>query len=615
MTVAKATGVASFPWLVSRYARPYALPIAGMLAFTLGGNVLTVVQPAILAAMLASLSGVADEAIPAGTSSLDLNYLGTRVSQWISERSEYDTLTFLALLFVGVSICAALLSYIAESLAVWLSSRLGRSIQMEVSGHLLEQDIAFFSRRKVGELIARVTADAVTTAQVLGPLIRRFVHYSVQMAAYAVYLLSTSAWLTVGAISLLVWHFGFTAVMKRPVRRLVREATDASARFLGALQESFTNIRVAKSFGAESFELTKLRAAADANMRSQWTRDRVGRLEQPVRSIFDALAVLAIFIIAMAEMRAGRLGFQGLILFIFVARTMIVPINQFATVGLLAVSAGASSERIRELLAERPGLVDGAISKGTFEQSLRIEHCSFSYGEGQAIHELTLDIQKGEFVALVGSSGAGKSTLADLILRLHDPQSGRILIDGVDVRTLKQRDYRRMFGVVSQESLLFHDSVRNNIRFGRDELTDETIEQAARVANAHHFIAALPKGYDTVVGDRGLRLSGGERQRIAIARAVVHNPQILILDEATSALDSESERFVQLAINQVVERTTAIVIAHRLSTITHADRIVVMSHGRIEAVGRHDQLVSTNAIYGRFCELQFERPAKAVIIQ
>jgi ABC-type multidrug transport system fused ATPase/permease subunit len=227
------------------------------------------------------------------------------------------------------------------------------------------------------------------------------------------------------------------------------------------------------------------------------------------------------------------------------------------------------------------------------------------------VQQLTLEIGKGEFVALVGPSGAGKSTLADLLLRLHDPDSGSVRIDGVDLRGLRQREYRHLFGVVSQENLLFHDSVRNNIRYGRDDITDAAVEQAARQANAHDFIVTLPQGYDTVVGDRGVRLSGGERQRIAIARALVHNPQILVLDEATSALDSESERLVQQAIDRVVKQTTAIVIAHRLSTVTHADRIVVLSGGRIEATGRHHELLDRSATYRRFCQLQFDRPPDA----
>jgi len=296
-----------------------------------------------------------------------------------------------------------------------------------------------------------------------------------------------------------------------------------------------------------------------------------------------------------------------LILFTYVARSLIAPINQLATSALWMQSVSASSGRIHALLAERPRIVDGAAIKTTFDSSLCLERCSFSYDGRLAIDDLSLEIHKGEFIALVGPSGAGKSTLADLLLRLSDPDSGRILIDGVDLRTLSQRHYRGMFGVVSQDNLLFHDSVRNNIRYGRDDITEARVIEAARLANAHDFIMTLPDGYDTIVGDRGVKLSGGERQRVAIARAIVHEPQILILDEATSALDSASERLVQQAINEVVGRTTAVVIAHRLSTVTHADRIVVLNQGRIEAVGRHQQLLETSATYRSYCELQFER--------
>src|SRR2546422_3982663 len=209
------------------------------------------------------------------------------------------------------------------------------------------------------------------------------------------------------------------------------------------------------------------------------------------------------------------------------------------------------------------------------------------------------------FRSLVGPSGAGKSTLADLVLRLYDPLKGSISIDGRDLRTLQQTSYRRLFGVVSQEALLFNATIRENIAYGRDEISEAAVVRAAQIGNAHDFIMALPNGYDTVVGDRGIRLSGGQRQRVAIARAIVANPQILILDEATSSLDSEAERLVQQAIDPVIEGTTSIVIAHRLSTVLHADKIVVVNRGAVEAMGRHTELLASNETYARLYRLQF----------
>lgn len=579
--------------------------IAVMVVVTLGANLLTTLQPLILAALLTNLAGTTQQQVPPDASWLDLNYLGTRVSNGLAGSLTVDVLLALGVLFVAVATLAAAFNYAAESAAAWLRSQIARSIQVDLVTHLLRQDMAFFARQKSGRLISRVTFDATNTAQALGPLIRSLAQNLLQIGVYSAYLFSTSVWLTVGSLALVAAQFGLTRALKRPIGRLVRQDTDVSAGFLAALQEGFMSIRVAKSFSAEAFELDKLRGAADTLARSVWKRGRVEKVEAPARSVLDALAVLGIFLVGVSQMRSGRLTFEGLILFTFVGRSLISPINQLATSALWIETISAASGRIAELMAEKPRVVDGATVKTSFERSLVIHRCSFSYGDRPAINDVTLEIRKGDFIALVGPSGAGKSTLADLILRLHDPDSGEILIDGINLRAVRQLEYRRIFGVVSQESLLFHDSVRNNIRYGRDDVTDEMIEQAARAANAHDFIMRLPRRYDTIVGDRGLRLSGGERQRVAIARAIVHNPQILILDEATSALDSESERLVQEAINQVVEQTTAIVIAHRLSTITHADRIIVLEQGRIEATGSHGQLLVASGTYRRFCELQF----------
>jgi subfamily B ATP-binding cassette protein MsbA len=265
----------------------------------------------------------------------------------------------------------------------------------------------------------------------------------------------------------------------------------------------------------------------------------------------------------------------------------------------------AASSRVIQLLDLAPEVKDGSGTIAAFTDRIAIRDVGFSYGGEPVLEHVSLEIAKGEVVALVGPSGVGKSTLADLILRLYDPVTGVITIDGRDLRTLKQESYRGLFGVVSQEALLFNATILENIAYGREGISAAEIARAARIANAHDFVSEFPEGYDTVVGDRGIRLSGGQRQRIAIARAIVGSPPILVLDEATSALDSESERFVQQAIDRVIQGATSIVIAHRLSTVLHADKIVVLGRGGIEAVGRHPELLAGNETYARLYRLQF----------
>ncbi|MCH2278547.1 MAG: ABC transporter ATP-binding protein/permease, partial [Vicinamibacterales bacterium] len=549
-------------WLILRYARRHAGIVVLVAGLTLVGNLLAVLQPAILAGLLASLSLIPTQTIPASGSWLDLNSLGVRVTGLFfgTGASGNSVLVFFGLLFLLQSTLVAGATYLADYGAAWLRTRYAKLIQHDLLSHVLHQDMAFFARERTGELISRVSTDATNTAAALGPLVRSLIHHNVQIVIYSAYLFSTSVWLAFGSMGLLLLQFGFTQVLKKPVRRRTREQTDSSAKLVGAVQEALTSVRVTKSFGAEPFELSKLDESIDRVSSSVLRESRVKKLEAPARSVLDAVAVLGIFLIAVLQVRAGALTLEGLLLFTYVGKLLIKPINDSATTALLVEATKAAYSRVSELLAEKPTIVDGHVQKTTFDTAIQVQGASFSYGNRRAIDNVTLEIRKGEFVALVGPSGAGKSTLADLLLRLYDPEAGAILMDGSDIRTYRQREYRQLFGVVSQENLLFHDTVRNNIRFGREVLTDADLERAARIANAHEFIMALPQQYDTLVGDRGARLSGGERQRVAIARAVVHRPQILILDEATSALDSKSERFVQDAINRVVSETTAIVI-------------------------------------------------------
>jgi subfamily B ATP-binding cassette protein MsbA len=596
----------AFRWLISRYVRRHAAKIVLVAAVTLGGNLLAVVQPVILAGLLSAIGGGTPTAAPSA-SWFDLNQLGARVTHLVlgSRSSTSGIVALFGLLFLVHSTVVAAFNYAATQGSAWLRVEYTKLIQRDLLEHLLAQDMAFFTRERSGELVSRVATDSVATATALGPLVQSLIHHNVQILVYSAYLLSTSAWLAIGAAVLLALQFGVTQALRAPIRRLTQGETDSTAAFTGVVQEALTSIRVTKSFGAEAFELAKLDGAMRHLATAVLNRSRVEKLESPLRSVLDALAVLGIFLIAVLQVRNGTLTFQGLLLFTYVGKLLITPINSSATTALYVEMTTAAYSRISELLAQRPSVVDGPVEKRGFDEAIEIRDVSYSYGDRRAIDEVSLRIAKGEFIALVGSSGAGKSTLADLVLRLCDPQSGTVTMDGQDVRRFRQRDYRQLFGVVSQESLLIHDSIENNIRFGKRELRAEDIERAARIANAHEFVAGLPRGYQTVVGDRGTRLSGGERQRIAIARAVVHRPPILVLDEATSSLDSESERLVQDAIDRIVAETTAIVIAHRLSTVVHADRIVVLNRGRIEAIGSHAELLRVSQTYQSFCSLQF----------
>ena len=304
------------------------------------------------------------------------------------------------------------------------------------------------------------------------------------------------------------------------------------------------------------------------------------------------------------QLNTDKLTLQGFLLFIFVGRLIITPINKFSVNFVWMHALIASYGRISELFAISNEVKDGPYEINSLKNNVAFRNVSFSYGFSPVLTDISLTLKKGETIAIVGQSGSGKSTITDLFLRLYDPDKGQILIDNVNLKKINGDKYRNLFGVVSQESLLFNDTIENNIRFGRSNLSIQEIELAARDANAHEFIENLPEGYQTFVGDRGIKLSGGERQRISIARAICSKPQILIFDEATSSLDSRSEKKVQSSIKSLLEGSTGIIIAHRFSTILDADRILVVSDGKIEAEGIHNDLLSSSSTYKNLYNLQ-----------
>lgn len=616
----------SFFQLLLKYARPFWKHIIVLIGITLLANFLATLQPVIISGIInvilekqgvgiqSNLLSPSAKAASSANNIFNLNRLGGRVTKTIevfiggTSGNIWTYLKFMAFIYLLIVLLAGILNYLALVDTRWIRTQSSRLISMDILKHLLSLDLGFFHKQKSGELISRITQDATNISQGLGPLVRSFISNTILILIYSVYLFSTSIWLTVGSLVMILLQFGLTGIIKGPIRKVVRNLYDSMAHLTTTLQEMFTSIRVIKSFGAEKYELREIEGDIDRVRRADFKDGLVRQLEPYAREFLDSIAIIGIFLIATVQLLHGSLSIQGFLLFIFVGRLLITPINQFAVTVTWAQALMGSYDRLNEIFREEPEVAEGELVKNDFKNKIELNNVSFAYEAGGdfSIKSISLVLNKGEVLALVGSSGAGKSTLTDLMLRFYDPRAGNILIDGVNLRDLKVTPYRRIFGVVPQESLLFNDTVANNIRYGREGITRQDVINAAEIANAHDFILELHNGYDTEVGDRGVRLSGGQRQRIAIARAIVGRPEILIFDEATSSLDTESEKQVQMAIDRVLENCTAIAIAHRISTILHADKIAVLNKGRLEAIGKHGELLEKCPTYRRLYELQFQ---------
>jgi ATP-binding cassette, subfamily B, bacterial MsbA len=395
----------------------------------------------------------------------------------------------------------------------------------------------------------------------------------------------------------------------KKLRRSNRRRGNQHGEMTSVLQETISGIRLVKAFGAEAYEEERFSIASNLYAKTTVRVSRLTFLAPPITEVVGMLiAVTLLWIGARQVLVAQTLSGADLITFLVYVMRLLQPLKQLTAVPAMAQSSLASAERLFEIL-DTP--TEQARDTGTravtaFQRDLVFEHVNFAYETEPVLRDITFHANRGDVIALVGASGAGKSTLVDLIPRFSNVTQGQILLDGVDTRTITLSSLRSLIGIVSQDTVLFHDTVRNNIAYAApNKYTDEQIEAAARAANAHGFIAALPEGYQTMLGERGTRLSGGQRQRIAIARALLSDPPILILDEATSALDTESERLVQTAVDRLLQGRTVFVIAHRLSTVQHATQILVLDGGEIIERGTHAELLARQGAYARLHALQF----------
>lgn len=510
-----------------------------------------------------------------------------------------------ALIFVLLTIAAALANSLSLYMGDYIGQRLLRRLRNAVFSHLQSLSMSFFDRRRSGELISRVNNDTAVLQRALGADLFKVIVAPLVILFMVMQMVQISLLLTLILAVALPITGVITAFTARYARRYGRRTQMRMADLTAVTQENFAAARVIKIFGLEPQAQKRFDEEAGGVLKAELKTALVKALGLPPVFGIIALAMAVTLVFGGYEILQGRVDMSALVLFMVFLQVAAAELTTTARLYVVLQLAEAAAERTLAVLAEVPAVGDApdAIELEAVEGRVTFDHVDFSYDDGvPVLSDFSLDIAPGEVVALAGPSGAGKSTVANLVPRLYDAQSGSVQLDGIDVRQVKQSSLKRVMGSVPQETILFGATVRENIAYGREGATEEEIVEAARAAYAHDFIVGLPEGYDTQVGERGVRLSGGQRQRIAIARAFLRDPRVLILDEATSSLDNESEAAIHAALTTLLQGRTALIIAHRLSTIRNADRIIVMAEGRIAEQGGHDELMQKEGLYRRLYE-------------
>jgi len=539
------------------------------------------------------------------------NQLKDKINEIVGDESRKDTLINFCWLILFIALISNVFVYLQGFFMAYVQQSVVRDFRNRLFEKYQRLSLSFFHRQRTGQLISRVTNDVVVLNETLDLGFNQLVVDSFTVVLLLGFLLLLSWKLTLLAALVLPAVFGFIYWMGKKLRKYSFRSQEKMADVNSILEESIANVRIVKAYAMENFEIKKFFKATTEFFRALLRMTRIRHLASPVNDILIVFAGIAILIYAGTRIieGGGEMDAGDFMTFIIAMFSMIKPVKNLFRIHIKIQEGMAASERIFNIIDTpiRVSESPAAIWKEAFESLIKYDHVSFAYLSGEpVITDVSLEVKRGEVVALVGPSGAGKSTLFDLLPRFYDPQRGRITIDAIDIKDIKLDSLRHMLGIVTQETYLFNDTIKNNIAYGLASTPFEDIEKAARVANAHNFITEFEKGYDTLVGNRGVRLSGGQRQRIAIARAMLKNPQILIFDEATSALDTEAELLVQEAIDRLMKDRTTLVIAHRLSTIINANRILVLDRGRIIEEGRHDELLKQNGLYHKLYMMQFK---------
>lgn len=515
--------------------------------------------------------------------------------------------TLIVLLVLLRSLMAFLSSYSFQRAGLGITT----DIRNDLYRHIIHQSSRFHQRYPSGELYSRVVSDVSKLQNAVAARLFDIFMSIAMLLFFAATLLTIHFALAVVSLFAAPLFAFLLARFGKGMRKVTYRSQERMADLSGLLSEGIRGNRVVKAFGMEEFECRRFERATRGHLLANLRAQFLSTLSSPVIEATAAVGGAALVVSAGLMIRDGRLTFEGFLQFLLTLLMMYDPIRKLNKVNLVLQEALACSHRIHRLMQVENEIVERPTARPLdgLEQGVRFDNVSFGYektGHGQSVLSgIDLELHRGEVLALVGSSGAGKSTLVNLLPRFFDPVTGRVLIDDTDIRDLPLANLRSLIGIVTQETVLFDDTVRNNIAYGRDDLPLEKVRTAAAAAYADEFVMAMPEGYDTMIGEGGQNLSGGQRQRLAIARALLKNAPILILDEATSHLDTESEAVVQRAVYNLMEGRTALVIAHRLSTVVRADRIAVLNRGELVEEGTHEQLIELDGAYKRLYDLQF----------
>lgn len=604
-------------WRFFKYLKPYIKPLAAANFFMLLFVIFSLASIGLVMPFIDLLFNPSVEAItPVNFSLLNLKeWLSFKLNEFVQSYSKLELVTYLCVLIIIVFFFKNLFSYLQTWFMSFVEQGIIRDIRLQLYTHFHKLSLGYFTEEKKGILISRIINDVQIIKDSMIAVINSLFRDPPLIIIFSAVLFIFNWKLTLLVFALLpVTGFILARIGDSLKRRSIR-SQERIADITSILDETFGAMRIVKAFGMENYEIERFREEEKKYFRLLTSLIRRRALASPITEFLGVITITIILYFIGSQIVLGKSDMTPGAFFVFLGIFFqMMPSIKLAGQVFNSIQEGiAASERVFAILDTPPKVVDSpnAVEIKSFEREIQFQNVSFKYDKSDLIlKNINLVIKKGEVLAIVGPSGAGKSSLVDLIPRFYDVTDGSILIDDIDIRNITMKSLRSLIGVVTQETILFNDTVRNNIAYGLKSISVDKIIEAAIAANAHVFIEGLKDGYETVIGDRGIKLSGGERQRLSIARALLKNPPILILDEATSSLDTESEMLVQQAIERLMKGRTSIVIAHRLSTIQRANKIIVISDGEIVEEGAHEELLSKNGLYHKLYYMQFKLDEK-----